>query len=117
MQFRCTVLENGIEHFPHTVCSDDDLYPVCTFSIGQNETLAAQKLKELQGPKSRSQPLPRDAMLPPNEMRFCCTVLEKCHQNFLLYKLHGGKHYKQPFAHNSSLEGAKKLKFVPFCSS
>ena len=44
--------------------------------------LPARKLKDLQGPKSRSRPLPRDAMLPPNEMCFRCTVLEKWHQNF-----------------------------------
>ena len=56
--------------------------------------LTARKLKELQGPKSRSRPLPSDAMLPQNEMCFRCTVLEKCHQNFRPHKLHGGDLYQ-----------------------
>ena len=35
MRSRYIVLENGIKTFPHTVCSDDDLYQVYTFfSIG-----------------------------------------------------------------------------------
>ena len=33
MRFRCMVLENGIETFPHTICSGDVLYHACTFSM------------------------------------------------------------------------------------
>ena len=65
------VLENGIETFPHAVSVVTTFTRgVYIFQWGQDETLAAQKLKELQGPKSRSGPLPRDAMLPPNEICF-----------------------------------------------
>ena len=75
---------------PHNLQRRRPLPCVYIFQWGQNETLPAQKLKELQGPKSRFQPLPRDAMLPQNEMCFRCTVLEKWHQDFSPYKLHGG---------------------------
>ena len=34
MRFRCIVLENGIETFPHTICSGDVLYQACTFLNG-----------------------------------------------------------------------------------
>ena len=34
IRFHCTVLENGIETFPHTICLVDDLYRVCTFFNG-----------------------------------------------------------------------------------
>ena len=41
---------------------------------------ATPKLKELQSPKVRLQQALLGATIPPNLMRFRCTVMEKCHQ-------------------------------------
>ena len=46
-----------------------------------SKTLTTPKLKELEGPKVRLKQLVLGATIPPNLMRFRCTVMEKCRRN------------------------------------
>ena len=47
----------------------------------ESKMLTTPKLKELQGPKVRLKLPLLGATIPPNFMRFRCTVMEKCRQN------------------------------------
>ena len=47
----------------------------------ESKTLTTSKLKELQGPKVRLKLPLLGAPIPPNFMRFRCTVMEKCRRN------------------------------------
>ena len=102
----------------------DDLYHTSTFKWEHAKIFTTAKLKELLRPKSRVGLPLYSALKTPSLIRFRWTVVEKWSRNAStlnstckcddLYLTFTIAYFH---SHNSSMEGAMKLKLEPFCSS